>query len=158
MIPIDVQGPVTIEVFTVCHGTDALLLTGPCGAAPWLIESGGEHPLETAVRVIEGALPGSLLVHSTSWRYERNAVVLTFLAVIADAHAMEAVPVGRTELARNAEHSAPNEISYGQVLEHALRHLAWLVEDDEVVSRALDDRWHETLASYVPEPFKQLTT
>jgi hypothetical protein len=158
VIPIDVEGPVTIEVFTVCRRGGGLMLTGPCGAAPWLIESGGEHPLETAVRIIEGALPDSLLVHSTSWRFERNAVILTFLAVIEEPGGMEVAPVGRTDLARNAEHSAPSEISHGQVLEHALRHLAWLAEDDDVVKRALDEGWHQTLASYVPAPFQQLAT
>jgi hypothetical protein len=158
VIPIDVQGPVTIEVFTVCRRGDGLMLTGPCGAEPWLIESGGgEHPLETAVRIIEGALPDSLLVHSTSWRFERNAVILTFLAVIEEPGDIKLAPVGRADLARNAEHSAPSGISYGQVLEHALRHLAWLASDDDVVKQALDDGWHQTLASYVPEPFQQLT-
>jgi hypothetical protein len=149
---------VTIEVFTVCREGDDLVLTGPCGAAPWLIESGGgEHPLETAVRIIEGALPESLLVHSTSWRFERNAVILTFLAVIEEPGGMQAVPIGRADLARNSEHAAPSEISYGQVLEHALRHLAWLAKDDDVVKRTLDGSWHRMLASYVPEPFRQLT-
>ncbi len=158
MIPLDVDGPVTIEVFTVAHGHEGLVLTGPCGAAPWLIETGeGEHPLETAVRIIEGALPGSLLVHSTSWRFERNSVVLTFLAVVPDPGSMDAAPVSRSDLARNAEHAAPDEISYGQVLEHALRHLAWLAKDDEVVNAALDADWLEALAGYVPEPFQQLS-
>jgi hypothetical protein len=154
-----VDGPVTIEVFTVCHQDDELLLTGPCGAAPWLIESGGgEHPLETAVRIIEQALPDSLLVHSTSWRFERNSVILSFLAVIEEAGEMEAISFERADLARNSEHAAPSEISYQQVLEHALRHLAWLAKDDDVVSGTLDETWHRMLASYVPEPFRQLTT
>lgn len=158
VLPLDVEGPVTIEVFTVCHDGAGLVLTGPCGPAPWLIESGGgEHPLDTAVRIIKGALPDSLLVHSTSWRFERNAVVLTFLAVVPDAHQMDAAPVGRSDLARNAEHTAPDDISYGQVLEHALRHLAWLAKDDETVKATLDADWLESLAGYVPEPFQQLS-
>jgi hypothetical protein len=34
------------------------MLTGPCGAAPWLIEAGrGENPLDTAVRIIRRCLP-----------------------------------------------------------------------------------------------------
>jgi hypothetical protein len=158
MIPLDVGGPVTIEVFTVANGNAGLMLTGPCGAAPWLIETGeGEHPLDTAVRIIKAALPDSLLVHSTSWRFERNSVVLTFLAVVPSAGQMDAAPVDRSDLARNAEHAAPDAISYGQVLEHALRHLAWLAKDDDVVRATLDRAWLDTLRGYVPEPFQQLS-
>lgn len=134
------------------------MLTGPCGAAPWLIEAGeGENPLDTAVRIIRRSLPESLLVHSTSWRFDRGAVVLTFLAVVPEIGDMEAAPVKRSALARNAEHAAPDAISFGQVLEHALRHLAWLAEDDEVVESTLDAGWLESLGDYTPEPFRQLT-
>lgn len=158
MLPLDVEGPVTIEVFTVVRVGGTIMLTGPCGPAPWLIETGeGENPLDTAVRIIKRALRESTLVHSTSWRYERGAVVLTFLAVVPQIGEMDAMSVERSALARNAEHSAPDEISFGQVLEHALRHLAWLAEDDGVVQSALDAEWLALLAGYVPEPFQQLT-
>ncbi len=157
MLPLDVEGPVTIEVFTIARTGEILMLTGPCGPAPWLIETGeGENPLDTAVRIIKGALRESLLVHSTSWRFERGAVVLTFLAVVPEIAGMDAAPVERSALARNAEHSAPDDISFRQVLEHALRHLAWLAEDDEVVQSALDAEWLALLGGYVPEPFRQL--
>ncbi len=157
MLPLDVEGPVTIEVFTIARLGEMLVLTGPCGPAPWLIETGeGENPLATAVRIIKGALSESLLVHSTSWRFERNAVILTFLAVVPDSGDMDVAPIERSALARNAEHSAPEQISFGQVLEHALRHLAWLAEDDEVVQSALDTEWLALLDGYVPEPFRQL--
>ena len=158
MLPLDVEGPVTIEVFTVARVGGSLMLTGPCGPAPWLIETGdGENPLDTAVRIIKGVLRDSLLVHSTSWRFERGAVVLTFLAVVPEVGEMDSMSVERSALARNAEHSAPDDISFGQVLEHALRHLAWLAEDDEVVQSALDGGWLALLAGYVPEPFRQLS-
>lgn len=158
MLPLDVEGPVTIEVYTIARVDETLMLTGPCGAAPWLIEAGGgENPLDTAVRIIRGSLPDSLLVHSTSWRFERDAVVLTFLAVIPEVGGMVFEPVERSALARNAEHSAPEDISFGQVLEHALRHLAWLAKDDEVVQTTLDAGWLESLGGYTPEPFRQLT-
>jgi len=41
------------------------------------------------------------------------------------------------------------------VLEHALRHLAWLVRDDPAIAGALPE-WPELLAGYVPEPFRAL--
>jgi len=42
------------------------------------------------------------------------------------------------------------------VLEHALRHLAWLAEDDDVVRHELSGEWRAALAGYVPEPFRSL--
>lgn len=156
---LDVDGPVTAEVFTLARSGDVLELTGPCGAAPWHIESGaGEHPLDTVRRIVGSAIDGVLLVHSTSWRYERGAVVLTFVVVIdPDAvGAMDATPVVRAALARSSSHAAPEVIGRLQVLEHGLRHLAWLAKEDAVVGAALDDGWHALLGGYVPEPFRQL--
>lgn len=158
---LDVDGPVTAEVFTLARSADGLVLTGPCGAAAWHIESGaGEHPLETVRRIVEGAVDSVLLVHSTSWRYERGAVVLSFVAVIdpAAVGAMDAAPVVRSDLARSSSHAAPEAIGHHQVLEHGLRHLAWLAKEDPVVRATLDDGWHALLTGYVPEPFRQLET
>ena len=42
------------------------------------------------------------------------------------------------------------------MLEHGLRHLAWLVVDDTVVREELSDGWPAALESYVPEPFRAL--
>ena len=47
----------------------------------------------------------------------------------------------------------PAEIGVSQVLEHAFRHLAWLVKDDEAVRAALPD-WVAFLDTYAPEPFR----
>ena len=40
-----------------------------------------------------------------------------------------------------------------QVLEHALRHLAWLIEDDPAIAAALPG-WSAMLEGYGPEPFR----
>lgn len=158
-MPLDVEGPVTAEVFTIARDGDRLVLTGPCGPAPWLIESGDdEHPLETVRRIVDGAIPDAMLLHSTSWRFERGAVYLTFVVVIdrTSVGDMASAVIPRSELARNTAHAAPTSIAYGQVLEHGLRHLAWLVGDDETVAETLDEGWHQILSGYVPEPFRQL--
>jgi hypothetical protein len=42
------------------------------------------------------------------------------------------------------------------VIEHGLRHLAWLVQDDPAVAQALPAPWHDLLGGYVPEPFRHL--
>jgi len=159
MLPIDVEGPVTAEVFTLAMTDLGPLLTGPCGPAPWLIEAGhGEHPIDTVRRLAGSAMPGLRLLHSTSWRFERGAVVLSFLVVMDESRIgeFETVPVHRVDLARSTATEAPPAIGYEQVLEHALRHLAWLAKEDEAVRVALDDRWHDLLEGYVPEPFLQL--
>jgi hypothetical protein len=39
------------------------------------------------------------------------------------------------------------------VVEHGLRHLAWLVHEDEAIHDALAP-WAEALADYGPEPFR----
>ena len=40
-----------------------------------------------------------------------------------------------------------------QVLEHAFRHLAWLVKDDDVVRAAIPE-WVAFLDAYKPQPFR----
>jgi len=42
------------------------------------------------------------------------------------------------------------------VVEHGLRHMAWLAKDDPVVAAELPPDWHRVLAGYVPEPFRNL--
>ena len=95
------------------------------------------------------------LVHSTSWRHEEDEVVLTYVAaVVGEPSAMlEMFPVGRSELARGDALGPPSEIGVEQVVEHALRHLAWLLADDAVVGQTLRD-WAEHLRPYEPEPFR----
>ncbi|HSL32155.1 MAG TPA: hypothetical protein VK871_00820, partial [Candidatus Limnocylindrales bacterium] len=99
-----------------------------------------------------------ILVHSTSWRRDRGAIILSFLAVVDRAlvEGMDSAPIGRAELARSAATAAPREIATDAVVEHALRHLAWLAVDDPVVSAELPPAWRPALTSYVPEPFRSL--
>ena len=80
---IEVEGPVQAEVFVVWLNGDHLELTGPCGAAPWLIELGEvEHPVAVVERIVRDVVGPPVLVHSTSWRRDRSAVVLSFVVVI----------------------------------------------------------------------------
>jgi hypothetical protein len=155
----DIVGPVQAEVFVVWLQDQRIELTGPCGAAPWLLELGhADHPLEVVDRIVRDQLGEPTLVHSTSWRRDREAVVLSFVVVIgADLVAgMESRPVERVELARSEATAAPRAIAHGQVLEHALRHLAWLSTDDPVVAAILSPDWKAALSRYTPEPFRAL--
>ena len=156
-IPLDIDAPVTAEVFTLVREGSDLVLTGPCGPAPWLIETGrSEHPLETVRRIVTGAIEGVLLLHSTSWRHERDSVMLTFVVVASDRADMAGTSVSRVDLARSGATEAPPSIAHGQVLEHAIRHLSWLASTDDVVRSTLDPDWHAILGAYIPEPFQQL--
>jgi hypothetical protein len=136
-----------------------LELAGPCGPDPWYIEVGADDdPLEVVSRLARGLMGEPLLVHSTSWRRARGSVILSFVVVNREDQAPELVgiPVDRAELARNSATAAPVQIAHQQVLEHGLRHLAWLVREDEVVRNTLDARWASLLSSYVPEPFRHV--
>ena len=99
------------------------------------------------------------MLHSTSWRHAGNEVVLTYLAVLPSGHPLpeswEEAPVARSDLARGDVTAPPPAIGVEQVLEHALRHLAWLSHEDPVIGAALPG-WSGVLEAYVPEPFRAL--
>jgi hypothetical protein len=156
---LDVEGPIQAEVFVVWLNADHLELTGPCGAAPWMIELGDvEHPVAVVDRIVRDVVGPPILVHSTSWRRDHGAVVLSFLVVIDEAlvGAMDSAPIGRSELARSEATAAPRSIGHEQVIEHGLRHMAWLAADDPTVAGELSAGWRSVLTDYVPEPFRAL--
>ena len=98
-----------------------------------------------------------MLVHSTSWRLDEGRLVLTYVVAVQPPAALNEnladEPVARADLARGDALTPPPEIGVSQVLEHAFRHLAWLVKDDEAVRAALPD-WVAFLDAYEPEPFR----
>jgi hypothetical protein len=155
----DVEGPVQAEVFVLAFTGGGPSLTGPCGAEPWYLEVGAdEDPMAVVAAAARRVIGEPLVVHSSSWRRDRGVVVLSFVAVIEPDQAadMATTPVGRAALARGDATSAPTAIATGQVLEHGLRHLAWLVKDDPTVAERLTGDWRTVLAGYVPEPFRHL--
>jgi hypothetical protein len=155
----DVEGPVQAEVFVLWLAGDHLELTGPCGPAPWLLELGPtDHPVEVVTRIVREVIGEPVLVHSTSWRRDRDAVILSFVVVIDGAlvGSMASLPIARSELARGEATAAPHEIATKEVVEHGLRHMAWLAKDDVVVAAELPAGWRNLLAEYVPEPFRNL--
>lgn len=156
---LDVEGPVQAEVFAVFRDEDRLNLTGPCGADAWYIEVGAEEdPMAVVAVAVRRVIGEPVVVHSTSWRRDRGGVLLSFVAVIDRrlAAGMTAAPVTRAELARGGADTAPETVATQSVLEHGLRHLAWLVKDDPAVAAALDQGWCAALSGYVPEPFRHL--
>jgi hypothetical protein len=109
-------------------------------------------------RIVRDVVGPPILVHSTSWRRDRDAVILSFVVVIGAelVGSMASVPIERAELARSAATAAPRDIAVSAVVEHGLRHLAWLAKDDPVVAAELPEPWLPMLAAYVPEPFRAL--
>ena len=100
------------------------------------------------------------VVHSTSWRHEEGRLVLTYIAVVeppsvVPQDTLQRVEVVRAELARGDATAPPREIGVEQVVEHALRHLSWLIRDDPAIAEALPD-WAAVLDRYQPEPFRAL--
>jgi hypothetical protein len=153
----DVEGPVQAEIFVVWLNQDHVELTGPCGAAPWYVElDATDHPMAIVERVARRTLGAPRLIHSTSWRRDRDAVILSFVVVVDGAADMASVPIGRVALARGEADAAPLAIAAEQVLEHGLRHLAWLAQDDPVVAGELSPAWKQVLSAYTPEPFRTI--
>ena len=155
----DVDSPVQAEVFVVWLDGETIQLTGPDGPQPWILQLGAtEHPVEVVDRIVRDVVGPPILVHSTSWRRDRDAVILSFVVVIGRelVGSMASVPIERAELARSTATAAPRDILTSAVVEHGLRHLAWLAKDDPVVAAELPAPWRPLLAAYVPEPFRNL--
>jgi hypothetical protein len=148
-----------VEVFVLRMKAGRPELAGPCGPDPWYIEVAAEDdPVEVVSRLSRNLMGEPILVHSTSWRRARGAVVLSFVVVNSEDQAphLAGIPISRVELARSGATSAAQTIAAAQVLEHGLRHLAWLSREDPVVMAVLNEDWKQVLADYRPEPFRNL--
>lgn len=134
-------------------------LVGPDGGAPWYLEVDRDrHPLDAVVDSVASRIGPPRLVHSTSWRLGGRAVILSFVAVVDGdlAGAMTATPARRVELARCGPTASPTTIDACQIVEHGLRHLAWLARDDPMVCARLSGGWAMALEGYRPEPARLL--
>lgn len=150
----------TLEVFIVGRGSEGLANLRPVHAASLRLPMAvGREPAELVLAAVRRYELEPLVVHSTSWRSEPGRIVLSYIAAVEAPVALNpflvAEPVGREDLARGAATAAPTSIGTLQVLEHALRHLSWLVRDDRAVRDALS-AWGINLDPYVPEPFRNL--
>lgn len=161
MSGLDVEGPVQAEVFVLTLDGVTPRLTGPCGPAPWYLEvDAQEDPLAVVAAAVRRVIGEPIIAHSTSWRTDRGGVILSFVVVVDRVLVgkFADVPVQRSDLARSSATSAPDDIAYQQVLEHGLRHLAWLIQDDTVVAERLAAGWPDILSDYLPQPFRHLNT
>lgn len=96
---------------------------------------------DTHPDAVAADLAGSPLtiLHSTSWRFEAGAVVLTYAAVLDGVADPDSVPLVSRTVTSSGDPAAPSPavVPVDAVAVHALRHLAWLRERDEVAATAL---------------------
>jgi hypothetical protein len=150
----------TLEVFIVCRGLAGLANLRPIHAQSLRLAMGvGREPAELVLAAVARYELRPIVVHSTSWRSEPGRIVLSYVAAVETPDArspfLVAEPIARADLARGDATAAPTSIGTVQVLEHALRHLSWLVRDDPAVRVALG-AWRPDLDVYIPEPFRNL--
>jgi hypothetical protein len=147
-----------IEILPIALRDGRLVTHGPLHAESFVVGwPAGAKPEQVASDALVRLALRAVVLHSTSWRYAGDEVVLTYLAVVEpDASPPESwttQAVRRAELARGGATGPPAAIGVLQVLEHALRHLTWLMRDDSAIASALPG-WSRALADYVPEPFR----
>jgi hypothetical protein len=151
----------SLEILAVSLGRGTLSWFKPVHAPS--LRVGLPRAVEPSDRVLEVIGWYPLLprvVHSTSWRYEKERLVLTYLVVVEPAgplppDSLEMVDVERADLDRGGSMAPPDSIALAAVLEHALRHLSWLIRDDPAIAAALPG-WSDVLDGYRPEPFRAL--
>jgi hypothetical protein len=129
---------------------EAVLFSVPAGRLAFRVRrkrlARGEHPDTLARRLAGldgaggGAGRGAGLLHSTSWRFEDGAVVLTYAAVPDPApfgavllDRERAVPYPMDPLAPGAVPLTAHDVAV-----HAGRHLSYLRRTDPLVARAAD--------------------
>jgi hypothetical protein len=148
----------SLEAVVLYLDDDGIKYLSPRGRetvrAPWDPDLDPHEAIVDAVAEL-GLTP--FMVHSTSWRVVRQLVLLTFLVAVEPPErvpdACEVELVTRAELARGRATGPPPQVHLSQVVEHGLRHLAWLVKEDQMIHAALAE-WSQALNAYDPEPFR----
>lgn len=152
----------SIEALFVCRRSEGIVELRPIHAASLRLPLAvGREPADLVMEAARRYGLTPIAVHSTSWRSEPGRVVLTYVAAVAapdpgslNDYLVEE-PIRRADLARGGATAAPTAVAIGQVLEHAMRHLSWLVREDPVVGDVLA-AWRADLDAYIPEPFRAL--
>jgi hypothetical protein len=147
-----------LEAIVLFLDTDGIRHLAPLGGRTLRPGWGGDlDPHEVVVDAVAELGLAPIMVHSTSWRVTEDAIVLTFIvAVEPPGRLPEGYGTGlvtRSELARGRATAPPPSVHLDQVVEHGLRHLAWLVHEDDGIREALSG-WSSVLDGYAPEPFR----
>ncbi|TDC96024.1 hypothetical protein [Actinomadura sp. 7K507] len=154
--------PVRVEIWPVAADRVGMwLLSGEDAWRSGNVRSDSEP--HTEVEFILGdhdAVDKAALLHSTSWRVDGPALLVTYMAVIGVTGLIRdrwpnALPVSldlATAVGKPPTHSpldppAPRHID---VLIHGLRHLRFLLETDATNAAALDENWRRHLSGLAP--------
>ncbi len=149
-------GPVRVEA--VLLGTRGGRLTYRVMQRPLRT---GQHPdaVARSLTLADGTTDGGALLHSTSWRYEPGAVVLTY-AALPDPDPTDATVLPGPVPGPDADPLAPcrPQVRLDHVVSHACRHLAWLRYTDRVVAERAARVPHlwALIDRYRPAPAGQL--
>jgi hypothetical protein len=154
---------ITAEVWPLAADAAGIWLISGGDALRWgpVMADGDVHyEVETLLRGFGIGIPDVPVIHSTSWRPDGPAVVLTYMAVVkADGYVLETWPdaapvtsalpaaVGKAPPHAAAEVPVPRVVD---VLLHGIRHLRWLLDHDAETSAALDGNWRRHLAPLEP--------
>ncbi len=101
----------------------------------------GEHPDDAALRLTGSDRTHVQALHSTSWRWERGRVMLTYAVVPDPRHDLPAQPLPSLGVAISDDPArpTPHGLHDHHVLAHAIRHLADLHTSDPIVRATADD-------------------
>ena len=146
-----------VEILPLFVKARAIYWLRPQDEPSWQVQSvASASPGEAAASAIGQLATSALVVHSTSWRFQSGNLVLTYIAVIANAEAaiggFQAIRVRRQDIGRGTATAPPQAVTLGEVVEHALRHLAWLARDDPSITAALPEDWARALSRFPAQP------
>lgn len=120
----------------------------------------GDLHYEVEFLLAEHDITRTNALHSTSWRPDGTAVILTYMAAMeVDGYAKDRWPGAQPITAALAEAvgkpptHAPNEAPvprFIDVLFHGLRHLRYLLGTDATTAAAMGDLWARHLAPFEP--------
>jgi hypothetical protein len=156
--------PVRVEVWPLAADSRGIWLLSGDDAWRSAPIGANSEPHEAVTAVLGGYVwpRRPAVLHSTSWRADDGAVILTYVAIVPCpesesvrtlfAHAMPvslrvAQEVGRPIATDPAEAPLPR---YIDVLLHAIRHLRFLVDTDAGVREAMGDVWRQHLSPLSP--------
>lgn len=135
---------------------------------PWMLHSHtNNHPNDVVIEHMRHFFGDTcdlrqMIVHSTSWRYEQDQLLLTYLAVLPqrtwsvyrqkqEGHTLELESIGTQEKCYGNHLLPPQHIVYHNVLAHALDHLASLFTYDPAIQATLEPEWQDILTPRLPK-------
>jgi len=168
----DTMTPVYYEILPVTLISNHAVLLQRCedrDASSWLVpHQPGVHPNSAIVRHLAAFFgdmfePRASIVHSTSWRSNKQGeqLIITYLVALPQRCWMHdwaangriyMQRIGPVEQVHGDNLHAPENIEVDNVLAHALDHLALLYSYDAHIQAVLEPGWLDLLQRRLPKP------